>query len=172
MSFLYTYSTYVISYHIIFNYSTLYHYFILYYLTLYHTLSYYIIYDVVIYHIKLCYHIVSHEVIIYQILVNGIARTDNFWFSFEEKCIGKTEWRQKPHCLKKKNPTTFKEKNTRLENMKSFIAKRVNSILVNLRYLRFKLLKYIKNKKICNTFYHNFKNIPLYIIRKVSLERY
>ena len=56
--------------------------------------------------------------------------------------------------------------------MKSFIAKRVNSILVNLRYLRFKLLKYKENKKICNTFDHNFKNIPLYIMRKVSLERY
>ena len=29
--------------------------------------------------------------------------------------------------------------------MKSFIAKRVISILVNLRYLRFKLLKYKEN---------------------------
>ena len=57
--------------------------------------------------------------------------------------------------------------------MKSFIAKRLNSILVNLRYLRFELLKYKENnKKICNTFDHNFKNIPLYIMRKVSLERY
>ena len=57
--------------------------------------------------------------------------------------------------------------------LKSFIAKRLNSILVNLRYLRFKLLKYKENnKKICNTFDHNFKNIPLYIMRKVSLERY
>ena len=57
--------------------------------------------------------------------------------------------------------------------MKSFIAKRVNSILVNLRYLRFKLLKYKENNKnICNTFDHNFKNIPLYIMRKVSSERY
>ena len=57
--------------------------------------------------------------------------------------------------------------------MKSFIAKRVNSILINLRYLRFKLLKYKENnKKICNTFDHNFKNIPLYIMRKVSSERY
>ena len=44
----------------------------------------------------------------------------------------------------------------------------------NLRYLWFKLLKYKENKKICNTFDHNFKNIPLYtcIMRKVSLERY
>ena len=56
--------------------------------------------------------------------------------------------------------------------MKSFIAKRVNSIVVNLRYLRFKLLKYKENnEKMCNTFDHNFTNIPLYM-RKVSLERY
>ena len=27
-------------------------------------------------------------------------------------------------------------------------------------------------KKICNTFDLDFKNIPLYIIKKVSLERY
>ena len=54
-----------------------------------------------------------------------------------------------------------------------FIAKRVISILVNLRYLRFKLLKYKENnKKICNTFDHNFNNIPLYIMSNVSLERY
>ena len=53
------------------------------------------------------------------------------------------------------------------------MQKRVNSILVNLRYLRFKQLKYIENnKKICSTFDHNFKNIPLYIMRKVTLERY
>ena len=59
------------------------------------------------------------------------------------------------------------------ENMKSFITKRVKSILVNFRYMRFKLLKYKENnKKICNTFDHNFKNIPLNIMRKVSLERY
>ena len=55
--------------------------------------------------------------------------------------------------------------------MKSFIAKRVISILVNLRYLRFKLLKYKENnKKMCNTFDHNFKNIRLYIMSNVSLE--
>ena len=60
-----------------------------------------------------------------------------------------------------------------VEYMKSFIAKRVISILVNLRYLRFKLLKYKENnKKICNTFDHNFKNIALYIMSNVSLERY
>ena len=46
--------------------------------------------------------------------------------------------------------------------MKSFIAKRVISILVNFRYLRFKLLKYKENnKKICDTFDHNFRYIPL-----------
>ena len=45
--------------------------------------------------------------------------------------------------------------------------------LVNLRYLRFKLLKYKENnKKISDTFDHNFKNNPLYIMRKVSLELY
>ena len=52
-------------------------------------------------------------------------------------------------------------------HMKSFIAKRVNSILVNLRYLKFKLLTYKENnKKTCNTFDHNFKNIPLYNYEK------
>ena len=52
--------------------------------------------------------------------------------------------------------------------MKSFIAKRVISILVNLRYLRYKLLKYKENnKKMYNTFDHNFKNIPLYIMGKI-----
>ena len=51
--------------------------------------------------------------------------------------------------------------------IKSFIAKRVISVLVNLRYLRFKLIKY-KENNICNTFDHNFKNIPLYM-RKVLL---
>ena len=52
--------------------------------------------------------------------------------------------------------------------MKSFIAKRTKSILVTLRYLRFKKLKYKENNKnICNTFDHNFKNITLSIMRKV-----
>ena len=46
-------------------------------------------------------------------------------------------------------------------NTKSFIAKRVISILVNFTYLRFKLLKYKENiKKICDTFDHNFRYIP------------
>ena len=56
--------------------------------------------------------------------------------------------------------------------MKSFIAKRVISILVNMyvMYLRFKLLKYKENnKKICDTF-DNF--IPLCIMSYVSLERH
>ena len=36
-------------------------------------------------------------------------------------------------------------------------------LLVNLWYVRFKLLKYRENnKKTGNTFDHNFKNIPLY----------
>ena len=59
------------------------------------------------------------------------------------------------------------------EQMKSFIAKRVISILVNLRYWRFKLHKYKENnKKICNTFDHNFEKYSFIyneqcIIRKV-----
>ena len=57
--------------------------------------------------------------------------------------------------------------------MKSFIAKCNITILVNLRYLRFKLLNYNENNKnICNTFNHNCKNNPLYIMSNVSLERY
>ena len=53
-----------------------------------------------------------------------------------------------------------------MENkMKSFTAKRVITILVNFRYLRFKLLKYKENnKKICDTFGHNFRYIHLCII--------
>ena len=57
--------------------------------------------------------------------------------------------------------------------LKSFIAKQVISILVNMRYLRFKLLEYKENnKKICNTFDHNFKKYSFIynetgIIRKV-----
>ena len=49
--------------------------------------------------------------------------------------------------------------------MKSFIAKRVNSILINLKYKE-------NNQTICNTFDDNFTNIPLNIMRKVSLEMY
>ena len=48
-----------------------------------------------------------------------------------------------------------------VQYMKSFVAKLVNSISISLRYLIFKLLKYEENnKKMCNTFDHNFKNIP------------
>ena len=44
--------------------------------------------------------------------------------------------------------------------MKTFIAKRVISIYVNLSYLGLKLPKYKENnKKISETFYNNFKNI-------------
>ena len=39
---------------------------------------------------------------------------------------------------------------------------RVIPILVNFRYLRFKLLKNKENnKKLCDTFDHNFRYIPL-----------
>ena len=55
--------------------------------------------------------------------------------------------------------------------LKSFIAKRVISILVNLRYLRDKRLKYKENdKKMYNTFDHLQKYTFIYekgIIRKV-----
>ena len=57
--------------------------------------------------------------------------------------------------------------------MKSFIAKRVNSILVNLRYLTFKLLKYKKNITKFVILLIITSKIFLYkIMRKVSLERY
>ena len=46
--------------------------------------------------------------------------------------------------------------------MKSFIAKRVNPILFNLRYLRFKLLKYKENMKMCNTL--NLKTSKIFLL--------
>ena len=50
-------------------------------------------------------------------------------------------------------------------HMKSFIAKRVKSILVNLRYFRFKLLIYKENnKKVCDTIDHSFKNVSVYLM--------
>ena len=53
-----------------------------------------------------------------------------------------------------------------------WIAKRVISIFVNLRYLRLKLLKNKENNKnIYDTFDHNFKNIYLCIMSYVSFER-
>ena len=56
--------------------------------------------------------------------------------------------------------------------MKSFIAKRVISIFVNLRCLQLKLLKYKENNKnIYETFDHNFKNIHSCIMSYVSFER-
>ena len=57
--------------------------------------------------------------------------------------------------------------------MKSLNAKTNISIFINLRYLRLKLLKNIEyNKKICHIFYHNFKNIPCYVMSEVSLKRF
>ena len=51
-------------------------------------------------------------------------------------------------------------------------AKTNISIFINLRYLRFKLLKNKENnKKVCYIF-HNFKNIPCYVTREVSLKRF
>ena len=76
----------------------------------------------------------------------------------------------KVHFLSQRKKIGRSEKG--IKYMKSFIAKWVISILVHLRYLRFKLLKYKQNNtKMCNTFVHNFK-IYLYIMRKVSLERH
>ena len=47
------------------------------------------------------------------------------------------------------------------EHLKSLFAKTDKSIFVKLRYLRLKLLKYKENnKKIYDTFDHNFKNNP------------
>ena len=50
----------------------------------------------------------------------------------------------------------------------SFITKQAISILVNLRYLKYKE----NNKKICDTFDHNFGYIHLCIMSQVSLERH
>ena len=48
-------------------------------------------------------------------------------------------------------------------------AKTDKSIFVKLRYLRLKLLKYKENnKKISDTFDHNFKNNPWYVMSEVS----
>ena len=53
--------------------------------------------------------------------------------------------------------------------MKSLFAKTDKSIFVKLRYLRLKLLKYKENnKKISDTFDHNFKNNPCYVMSEVS----
>ena len=54
--------------------------------------------------------------------------------------------------------------------MNSLSAKTDISIVINLRYLRLKLLKNKENnKKICDIDYHNFKNIPCYVTSEVSL---
>ena len=42
---------------------------------------------------------------------------------------------------------------------------------INLRYLRLKLLK-INNKKICDIFHYNFKNIPYCVMSEISLKRF
>ena len=40
----------------------------------------------------------------------------------------------------------------------------------NLRYLQFKLLKNKENnKKMCDIFHHNFKNIPCYVTSEVHV---
>ena len=50
---------------------------------------------------------------------------------------------------------------------------RLNPFLEKFRYLRFKLLKYKENnKKMYDTFNHNFRYISLCIMSNVSLERY
>ena len=47
------------------------------------------------------------------------------------------------------------------------------SICINLRYLRLKLLKSKENnKKICDIFHHNFKNILCYVTSEISLKRF
>ena len=57
--------------------------------------------------------------------------------------------------------------------MKSLNSKTDISIIINLRYLRLKLLKNKENtKKICHIFHHNFKNIPCYVMSEVSLKRF
>ena len=44
---------------------------------------------------------------------------------------------------------------------------------LSMRYLRLKLLKNKENnKKICDIFHHNFKNIPCYVTSEVSLKRF
>ena len=57
------------------------------------------------------------------------------------------------------------------DNMKSLFAKTDKSTFVKLRYLRLKLLKYKENnKKISDTFDHNFKNNLwyMYVMSEVS----
>ena len=55
------------------------------------------------------------------------------------------------------------------DQMKSLFAKTDKSIFVKLRYLRFKLLKYNgNNKNISDTFDHNFKSNPWYVMSEAS----
>ena len=85
---------------------------------------------------------------------------------------------QIPRLAKMKNENWKMNKNIGSRNChiriktKSLNAKTDISIFINLRYLRLKLLKNNENnKKICHIFHHNFKDIPCYVMSKVSLKR-
>ena len=66
-----------------------------------------------------------------------------------------------------------------MHHLKSFVAERLSSILVNFRCLRVGLLKYREKKTMGKftsttfcTFDHDFRNVPLCMVRKVSFEGY
>ena len=64
---------------------------------------------------------------------------------------------------------TNNNKNKERKILKSLFAKTDKSIFVKLRYLRLKLLKYKENNKTnSDTFDHNFKNNPWYVMSEVS----
>ena len=57
--------------------------------------------------------------------------------------------------------------------IKSLNAKTNISIFINLRYLQLKLLKNKENnKKICDIFHQNFKNIPCHVTSELSLKSF
>ena len=56
--------------------------------------------------------------------------------------------------------------------MKSFNSKTDISIFINLIYLRLKLLKNKENNKKIYHIFHNFKNIPCYVMSEASLKRF
>ena len=57
--------------------------------------------------------------------------------------------------------------------MKILNAKTDISLFINVRYLRLNMLKNNENnKKICDIFHNNFKNIPCYLTSEVSLKRF
>ena len=65
------------------------------------------------------------------------------------------------------------DQHEKTNKIKSLYANTDISIFSNLRYLRLKLLKNKENnKKICDIFHHNFKNIPCYVTSEVSLKRF